>query len=65
VSARQAFGAYFAISQSAGAVWVTVLGVLITTSGFKTAFFIMAASFVAAGSVIAYGCRPQRGPMIG
>lgn len=57
VSARKAFGAYFAISQSMGAVWVTILGVLITTSGFRTAFSIMAASFVVAGLVIFFGCR--------
>lgn len=57
VSARQAFGAYFAISQSIGSVWVTVLGVVITTTGFHTAFLLMAGSFLVAALIIAYGCR--------
>lgn len=63
VSARQAFGAYFAISQSIGSVWITVLGVVITTTSFRTAFLIMAGSFVLAALVIAYGSRgPQLSP---
>jgi MFS family permease len=57
VSARQAFGAYFAISQSIGAAWITVLGVIITAVGFKVAFLTMGGSFVVAAAIIAYGCR--------
>lgn len=62
VSARQAFGAYFAISQSVGSLWLVVLGFLITDVSFKAAFVTMAASFVLAGSIIAVfsrGGRPE------
>lgn len=59
VSARAAFGAYFAISQSIGALWITVIGVLITTAGFHTAFWVMAASFIVAGLVIAIFARER------
>jgi MFS family permease len=52
VPARAAFGAYFAISQSVGSLWITVLGFVVTYVGFRAAFFAMAASFVAAGLVI-------------
>lgn len=52
VDARKAFGAYFAISQSVGALWITALGVEITSIGFKAAFITMAASFIVAGSII-------------
>lgn len=65
VSARQAFGAYFAISQSVGSLWLVVLGFLITDVSFKAAFLTMAGSFVLAGSVIAVfsrGGRPQMEP---
>lgn len=61
VSARAAFGAYFAISQSIGSLWVTALGIIITTVGFQAAFFSMAASFVVAGLVIALFARTPRG----
>ncbi|HZV49544.1 MAG TPA: MFS transporter [Candidatus Dormibacteraeota bacterium] len=57
VPARAAFGVYFAISQSVGALWITVLGFVVTYSSFRTAFFAMAASFVAAGAVIAVFTR--------
>ncbi|MDA8081658.1 MAG: MFS transporter [Actinomycetota bacterium] len=52
VDARKAFGAYFAISQSVGALWITALGFVITTFGFKAAFLTMAGSFVVAGLII-------------
>ncbi len=62
-SARAAFGAYFAISQSIGALWITALGAIITTIGFQAAFVTMAASFVVAGTIIAVSAldRPGRG----
>ena len=52
VDARKAFGAYFAISQSVGALWITALGIMITTLGFNSAFYTMAASFIAAAIII-------------
>ncbi|HLI37034.1 MAG TPA: MFS transporter [Streptosporangiaceae bacterium] len=61
VSARAAFGAYFAISQSFGALWVTILGFIITGASFRAAFFVMAASFVVAGTVIAVFARDRAG----
>lgn len=55
VPARRVFGAYFAVSQSIGALWITVLGVIVTVAGFHTALITMALSFVAAGLIIAFG----------
>ncbi len=52
VDARKAFGAYFAISQSVGALWITALGIVITSLGFKSAFITMAGSFIVAGLII-------------
>lgn len=52
VDARKAFGAYFAISQSVGSVWIAALGIVITSVGFRAAFITMAASFIVAGSII-------------
>ncbi len=57
VPARAAFGAYFAISQSFGALWIALIGLLVTDVGFHVAFFVMASSFVAAGAVIAIFAR--------
>ena len=57
VPARAAFGAYFAISQSFGALWIALIGLLVTDVGFHVAFFVMASSFVAAGAVIAVFAR--------
>lgn len=54
VDARKAFGAYFAISQSVGALWITALGVIITATGFKSAFYTMAGSFIVAAAIIAF-----------
>lgn len=62
VPARAAFGAYFAISQSVGALWITLIGFLITDVGFRSAFFVMAGSFVAAGTVIAVFAGDRREP---
>ncbi|HUY06937.1 MAG TPA: MFS transporter [Acidimicrobiales bacterium] len=64
VSPRQAFGAYFAISQSIGAVWITILGVLVTTSGFRATFLTMAGSFIVAGSIIFFGCHRETAPPV-
>ena len=52
VDARKAFGAYFAISQSVGSVWIAALGIVITSVGFRAAFITMAASFIVAGTII-------------
>ena len=57
VPARAAFGAYFAISQSIGALWISALGFIVTYVSFHAAFFVMAASFVVAGAVIAIFAR--------
>lgn len=61
VSARAAFGAYFAISQSAGALWIMVIGFLVTDVSYQVAFFTMAASFVVAGATIAVFARDRAG----
>lgn len=63
VPARQAFGAYFAISQSIGAIWVTILGVLVTAVGFRIAFLTMAGSFIVAGAIIFFGHRHRVQPL--
>lgn len=63
VSARAAFGAYFAISQSIGSLWVAIVGVVVTAYGFRWGFWVMAASFVAAALVIGLGTtlgRPRQ-----
>lgn len=62
VPPRVAFGAYFAITQSIGALWITVIGFLITDDGYHVAFFVMAASFVVAGTVIAVVARERPTP---
>jgi MFS family permease len=55
--ARSAFGIFFAIAYGVGALWTAVLGWIITVAGFPVAFCTMAASFVAAGAIIAI-CLP-------
>ena len=62
VAARTAFAAYFALSQSLGALWLVVIGFLITDVGYKAAFFVMAASFVVAGTVIALFAHDRPAP---
>ncbi|MGH8987569.1 MAG: MFS transporter, partial [Acidimicrobiales bacterium] len=54
-----AFGYYFAISYGFGSVWTIALGEIIDTLGFHWAFYVMAASFVAA-SVVVLWARPPR-----
>lgn len=49
---RAAFGAFFAIAYGVGAVWTTVVGWLVTAHGFRTAFLVMAVSFLVAGLLI-------------
>lgn len=57
---RAEFGLYFAISYGVGALWLPLLGYIIDTAGFRVAFFVMAASFVAS-SLIVLATRPARG----
>ncbi len=56
-AARSAFGAFFAIAYGFGALWLTVIGSVITTAGFAAAFVTMAGSFVAAALIIVVGVR--------
>lgn len=49
---RAAFGAFFAVAYGVGAVWTTVVGWLVTAHGFRTAFLVMAVSFLVAGLLI-------------
>ncbi|MGH9083807.1 MAG: MFS transporter, partial [Acidimicrobiales bacterium] len=51
-AARSAFGAYFAIAYGVGSLWTALLGWIVDSFGFATAFSVMGASFVAAGLVI-------------
>jgi MFS family permease len=58
---QAAFGAYFAVSYGAGSAWVAVLGALIDRAGFGPAFWVMAASFLAAAGVLLLaGGRPRQ-----
>ncbi len=54
---RSGFGLFFAISQSIGAAWVAIMGVMVTHVGFHAAFVLMAGTFVAAAAVVAIGIR--------
>ncbi|MQA84801.1 MAG: MFS transporter [Streptosporangiales bacterium] len=56
---RTAFGLYFAIAYGVGSLWLTALGAIIDHAGFRTAFFVMAGSFVVAGAVVLLA-RPDR-----
>jgi MFS family permease len=56
---RAAFGVYFAVAYGVGALWQVVIGWLVTSYGFRTAFLAMAASFVVAGALVA-GVRDRR-----
>lgn len=58
--ARSAFGLYFAISYGVGALWLPLIGWLIDSAGFRVAFYVMGASFVAAAFVV-FATRPRRG----
>ncbi len=57
-SHQGAFGFYFAVSYGVGSLWTIALGEVIATVGFHWAFYVMAASFVAAAAVIVWA-RPR------
>ena len=57
-SHQGAFGYYFAISYGVGSLWTIALGEIIDTVGFHWAFYVMAASFVAAAAVVLWA-RPR------
>lgn len=52
---RSAFGVYFAVAYGVGALWLTVVGELISHVGFRAAFLVMAASFVVAAAIVLAG----------
>jgi len=54
---RAGFGLFFAISQSIGAAWVAIIGIVVTDVGFRAAFVLMAATFAAAAVIVAVGTR--------
>jgi len=54
---RAGFGLFFAISQSIGAAWVAIMGVMVTDVGFHAAFVLMAGTFVAAAAIVVTGTR--------
>ncbi len=60
--ARGAFGLYFAVSYGVGALWLPAIGWIIDTAGFRVAFFVMAASFVAAAAIV-LATRPATAPV--
>jgi MFS family permease len=49
---RAAFGIYFAVAYGVGALWQVAVGWLVTAHGFRTAFCVMAVSFVVAGALV-------------
>jgi len=55
--ARAGFGIFFTVSQSLGAIWVAIIGIIVDRVGFKPAFYTMAATFVAAAIIVALGTR--------
>jgi len=63
---RAGFGLFFAVSQSLAALWVAIVGVLVTDVGFHAAILAMAATFLAAAGIVVIGIRrpgtPQREP---
>lgn len=62
--ARAGFGVFFTVSQTIGAAWVAVIGLVVTDVGFPAAFLTMAGTFLAAGAVVAAGTTgfPGRPP---
>ncbi len=50
---RAAFGVFFAVAYGIGAIWVAVVGRIITAHGFGPAFATMGASFLVAGAIVA------------
>ena len=59
-SVRAAFGVFFAVSQAVGALWVAVIGVVVTDIDFHAAFVTMAGTFVLAGLLVAFGTARSR-----
>ncbi len=53
--ARAGFGIFFTVSQAIGALWVAVIGLVVTDVGFAQAFLTMACTFLAAGIVVLAG----------
>jgi len=53
--ARAGFGIFFTVSQSIGAIWVAIIGLIITEVSFGAAFFVMAATFLVAGAIVLSG----------
>ncbi len=56
---RAAFGIFFTVSQSIGAVWIAVIGIVVTDAGFRIAFAVMATTFVVAALVVLWGTHPR------
>lgn len=56
---RAGFGVFFTVSQTIGALWIAIIGVTVTDSGFQTAFILMAATFIAAGCVVIWGTHKR------
>jgi predicted MFS family arabinose efflux permease len=54
---RAAFGVFFTVSQSIGALWIAIIGITVTDSGFRAAFVLMAMTFVVAALVVLWGTR--------
>ncbi|MGE5132459.1 MAG: MFS transporter [Gemmatimonadota bacterium] len=59
---RAAFGAFFAIAYGVGAIWLAILGWVIDTFGFTTAFVVMAASFVVSAALVLLAGRAPHAP---
>jgi MFS family permease len=49
---QTAFGIYFAITYGIGSLWVTLVGWVIDTAGFRVAFWVMAATFILAAAIL-------------
>ena len=56
---RAAFGVFFTVSQSIGALWIAIIGITVTDGGFRAAFLLMAMTFVVAALVVLWGTRLQ------
>lgn len=57
---QSAFGLFFAVSYGVGSLWTIGLGFAVDRLGFRTSFFIMALSFLAAAAVVVWS-RPRHG----
>jgi MFS family permease len=53
--ARAGFGIFFTVSQSIGAIWVAIIGLVITEVSFGAAFLVMAFTFLVAGVIVLSG----------